>query len=325
MVKHAFRSGKLSRIGFPFHVFVLDGKATSVPYWDDHYGQRQTYDDGRKAHGVVRLVTAMLASCRAKPIVDAFPIPAETNEMGIFPFVFESLCRTYGALFQLVTYDAGANSAANAQLVAEAGKLYLFHLNQEARFLMQQAKRRIGPSTREVVRASTKETLSDNSTVRRMLFVCQAPEGYRHWSHLRTVLRVRSETVDAKGRLVETLDRYFISNLVHTELSFEQWLALVRLHWSVENNGHWTLDAIFREDQHPWIEASPKGTVAVMLLRRIAYNIATLFRSVTQRSEDKRSTPWKDLLRWFYNAFIAASADQLVGLRPRSSTAAVTG
>jgi hypothetical protein len=322
MVKAAWRRGTLGLYGLPFHVLVLDGKGTSIPSWDDHYAQRQTYDDGRKAHGVVRTVTAMLASTRAKPIVDSVPIPAETNEMGIFPYVFEALLRVYGSFFKLVTYDAGATSLANARLVADAGKYYLFHLKNEARFLMQKAIAAVGTTAGEIIRAVTTTTLSDKSTVRRTLFLCQAKKGFKDWGHLRTVLRVRSETFNAAGVLVATLDRYFISNLVHTELSYEQWLHLVRCHWAVENNGHWTLDTAFDEDDHPWIAASPKGVLALMLLRRIAYNIATCFRVVTQRSEEKRQlTKWGDVLRWFYNAFIAATADQLRGLRSRKVTA----
>lgn len=321
MVKAALRRGTLPVMGgFPFHFLVLDGKATSVPNWDNHYSQRQTYDDGRKAHGLVRTVTAMLGSTRAKPIVDAIPIPAETNEMGIFPVVFEALCRAYGNLFKLVTYDAGAASLANAKLVASAGKYYLFRLKNEARFLMKRAIECVGPTSGEVIRATTENVLSDKSLVRRTLFVRQARRGFKDWGHLRTVLRVRSETFDRDGVLTATLDRYFISNLVHSELSWEQWLALVRAHWAVENNGHWTLDAVFEEDEHPWIESSPKGVLAMMLLRRIAYNAVTCFRSVTQRSEEKRKTPWRDLLRWFYNAFIAVTDTQLTGLRQREAT-----
>ena len=58
-----------------------------------------------------------------------------------------------------------------------------------------------------------------------------------------------------------------------------------------------------------------------MLLRRIAYNITTCFRAVTQRSEEKRQTPWRNLVRWFYNAFIAATTDELKGLRSREAAA----
>jgi hypothetical protein len=102
----------------------------------------------------------------------------------------------------------------------------------------------------------------------------------------------------------------------------EQWLLLVRRHWGVENDCHQIWDKIFREDDKPWIEAgegASQGTVVVMLLRRIGYNLLALFRSVTQRSEERRQMPWKDLVRRVYNTLIAATAVDTEGLRRRNA------
>jgi hypothetical protein len=52
----------------------------------------------------------------------------------------------------------------------------------------------------------------------------------------------------------------------------------------VENHVHWTLAAIFQEDERPFFPSEPKGTAVVMVLRRIAYNLLALFRSITLRS-----------------------------------------
>lgn len=57
--------------------------------------------------------------------------------------------------------------------------------------------------------------------------------------------------------------------------------------------------------------------VAVLLLRRLAYNLLALFRAVTQRSDELRQIPWKTLMRWVYNMLIAAQATDLEGLRNR--------
>jgi hypothetical protein len=100
-------------------------------------------------------------------------------------------------------------------------------------------------------------------------------------------------------------------------LTAAQWLLVVRHHWGVENNCHHTLDTAFEEDDRPWIVSDPRGMLVVALLRRLAYNLLTLFRSVTQRSDERRATPWLDLLRWFYNAIISATDADLAGLRPR--------
>ena len=55
--------------------------------------------------------------------------------------------------------------------------------------------------------------------------------------------------------------------------------------------------------------------------REPAVNLLALFRCVTQRSEDKRRMPWKDLLADFYDAFIASTEAHLAGLRVRKPAA----
>jgi hypothetical protein len=88
-------------------------------------------------------------------------------------------------------------------------------------------------------------------------------------------------------------------------------------HWAVENNCHHTFDAVLREDERPWITANATGVLAVLLLRRIAYNILTLFRTVTQRSDRGRHMPWRTICRWFYNTLLVATDEHVEGLRPR--------
>ena len=110
-----------------------------------------------------------------------------------------------------------------------------------------------------------------------------------------------------------------ISSLAGDRLTPAEWLKLVRMHWGVENNCHNTWDTAFEEDDRRWIVTDPKGAMNVMLLRRLAYNMLALFRSVTQRSEEKRMTQWKDLLRWVYNTLIAAQETDLAGLRERTA------
>jgi hypothetical protein len=58
--------------------------------------------------GTVRSVTATLVSTPAMPCIDITPIPAHTNEMGIFEKALKSSVATYGQhdLFRLVTHDA---------------------------------------------------------------------------------------------------------------------------------------------------------------------------------------------------------------------------
>ena len=96
----------------------------------------------------------------------------------------------------------------------------------------------------------------------------------------------------------------------------------VKLPRPTRHDCHNTWDTAFAEDDRPWIVASPQGTVVMMLLRRIAYNMLALYRAVTQRAEEKRRTPWKALLRWMRDMLVALDEEDLAGLRNRKTLAA---
>ena len=154
----------------------------------------------------------------------------------------------------------------------------------------------------------------DHGTVVRRIYLSEIGSGYDGWESLRTVVRVQTETRDTTGKVVKCEERYFVSSLPVRRLSPRQWLLLIRRHWRVEI-AHQTLDTAFDEDAHPWIVACPRATVVVAILRRIAYTLVSLFRSVTQRSTEARAMPWKRLLRQVSNTLVSATAQQLQGLR----------
>jgi predicted transposase YbfD/YdcC len=243
-------------------------------------------------------------SARARPCIDACPIPASTNEMGVFDVAFRTLIEAYpraSRLFQLVSYDAGACSLENASLVVDEGFDYLFGLKGGQPTLRAEAERML--ARRETEDAFTEDVTGTGSVIRRV-FITENVEGFLDWGHIQTFVRVESEELDKSGRRVAYENRYFLSSLAPERLSPKQWLHAVRAHWGVENNCHHTLDAVFREDERPWIEGDPDGTLALMMLRRIAYTLLTLFRSVTQRSEERQKAPWRELIRAAYLALI---------------------
>ena len=101
----------------------------------------------------------------------------------------------------------------------------------------------------------------------------------------------------------------------------EQWLTVIRRHWAVETV-HQILDGAFAEDDHPWVLENPRLTVVVMILRRIGYTLLTIFRSITQRSDDRRQERWHCLLQRLRDAVLLATISGLDGLRPRTADAA---
>jgi hypothetical protein len=155
------------------------------------------------------------------------------------------------------------------------------------------------------------ETNESGKRVVRRIWITSDMAGFHNWNHLRTALRVQRLIYDRKsGKLISEENRYFISNAPTKVLSAGQWLTVVRRHWAVENNCHWTYDGIFLEDKRPWI-LEPNGMIVVAILRRIAYNLLALFRSVTQRSAEKRKTPWKKLIRELYLTILQITYDNL--------------
>jgi hypothetical protein len=321
---HAYRRSALRPEGLPFGVVAMDGKHTAITAWDEEYSQRQ--GEGAKAasgaHGVVRTFTCALVSSRAKVCLDAPPIPPATNEMGHFAEVFDALLESYGRgeLFLMVTADAGSASEANGAHVVEANRHYLFGLKKTQPTLLAEAQAQLAHRTASEADAES-EDVCKPYVVRRRLYLTEDMAGFE-WDHLRTVLRVETEKEHLETGEVVPMDEddanhYYLSSLPAEALMTSQWLLLVRRHWGVENGCHHTFDTAFVEDDRPWIVNDPKGTVVVLLLRRMAYNLLALFRDVTQRAEANRGTPWKNLLRWMHNMLIALSESDLLGLRDR--------
>jgi hypothetical protein len=320
IVRQATRRKALEPDTLPFGVVSLDGKHVSLPSSDDYYAQRQSQNDDSSLIGVLRTVTATLTSIPAQPVIDATAIPAYTNEMGIFQTALSRLCDAFpgNSLFQLVTYDAGACSKDNARAVRDRGLHYLLGLKSSQPSLYTEAQLWLGSRSPEVADAIREDRERGQRVIRRLYLgeATAAPDG---WEHLRTVVRVQTETFDASGELISSDNRYLLSSLPSFRLTPEHWLLLLRRHWGVEVS-HQILDGAFAEDDHPWITGNPRGCLVVVMLRRIAYTVLTLFRSVTQRSDERRHVAWKTLLLDLFTALLTTNDAQILGLRLRPSS-----
>ena len=316
-IRAAHRRKALEPVDLPFGIAALDGKATALTGSDDELTQRRTINERGEELGVLRTITCSLVSSEAKVVIDTIAQGAQ-GEAKTFRWVFFELLRAYGKtnLFRLITYDAGACSRENADLVHENGYYYLFALKSPQKVLHPAAKRLLGELPPEQAAAVTDDRLGGGKRVVRRLYIIEQPGFY--WPHLATLVRVESETFDAQGRQLAYENRYFASNLTRDQLSDVQWLRVVRLHWAVENNCHGALDTAFDEDDHPWIERSPHGALVIALLRRLALNLLALFRSVTQRSSERRCVAWKSLMHDIGLMLLTLNHTDARGLRLRA-------
>jgi hypothetical protein len=306
----AQRRKALMPTGLPFGTAAMDGKTTITNIKDDTYAQKLTDYVGETPSYKIRTVTSCLTSSAAKVCIDSNPIPANTNEKGFFQKAVNDLLKVYKTSFKMVTYDAGACSEANGRFMEKKDLYYCFGLKGDQPTLFGQAQQLL-ESLDEKTAQTEVETNESGKRVVRRIWITSDMAGFHNWNHLRTALRVQRLIYDRKsGKLISEENRYFISNAPTKVLSAGQWLTVVRRHWAVENNCHWTYDGIFLEDKRPWI-LEPNGMIVVAILRRIAYNLLALFRSVTQRSAEKRKTPWKKLIRELYLTILQITYDNL--------------
>jgi predicted transposase YbfD/YdcC len=70
-------------------------------------------------------------------------------------------------------------------------------------------------------------------------------DGKEDWLGLKTIVQIRSEVYQKKTEQKSESTRYYISFL---EANSKQMTQDIRAHWAIENNLHWNLDVIFKED-----------------------------------------------------------------------------
>jgi predicted transposase YbfD/YdcC len=102
------------------------------------------------------------------------------------------------------------------------------------------------------------------------------------WPGLKSIAKVISERTDKRSGNKSTQTRYYISSLAAKPKVIAH---AIRSHWSIENNLHWTLDMVFKEDN----ALKKKGNSA------LNYNIIakTALAIIERETESKSSKPQK--------------------------------
>jgi hypothetical protein len=306
-----------ANLGVPFNVVAVDGKTCWVgDYEANEYCQKQSPSTpGGVPHWMFRVIRAVMTSSRVHACIWQRPIPAETNEMGAFEAFWEELLAAYGHtdLIQVVTLDAGYTSLHNASLIYESGRQYMMSLKQtqpelfaEAeRLLPLRKKRRRGKGAAQLPPEAETYEKRDGKLITRQLWRSAEAAGYLDWTHLKEMWLVRQTTEVLQTGEVSVEDRFFLSSLEPDALTGAQALALVRMHWHVENDCNWVIDTQWKEDDCPWV-ATGNGLLVVTLLRLMAFNILQLLRNRTLRSDSNRAMAWADVLKMVDDALLLA-------------------
>jgi predicted transposase YbfD/YdcC len=171
----------------------------------------------------------------------------KSNEITAIPRLLE-LLSVKGCL---VTIDAMGCQKQIAEDIRRAGAEYLLAvkdnqptLSVEVRTIFEHCRRE--PTAFSVDFHETRETGHGRAEVRRC-WTTDMVESLSHlgdWHGVRSLAMIESERTVAGQTSIEC--RYFISS--RKSLSAENALRAVRSHWGIENQLHWVLDVVFRED-----------------------------------------------------------------------------
>lgn len=292
----------------PIRAIAVDGKNVATLDHEANPDCQKQSPEGQAPHWLYRVVNATLISSAAAVCIDQMPIPADTNDMGVFPAFFAGLIGTYGraSLFDLITADAGFCSEANARLIDDAQKGYWISLKNNQPELKREAERvLVAKATRSEPEAQTDwESDSSRGWIRRQLWRTHEMAGWGTWTHLRQVVLLRVLARDGRdGQECVLEDRYYVTNMVPGRLDGAQLLRLARAHWRIENDLHGALDIQWQEDHGRWVHRG-NGLPVTSLLRVLAYNLMSLLRAVHLRTEAARRTAWTQLRDWIRDAML---------------------
>ncbi len=202
-------------------------------------------------------------------------VDKKSNEITAFPTLISQL-ELKGAV---VTTDALNTQKNSANTVINAGADYIFPVKENHSGLLEDIQLLFTDADATDFRgidAAQKDTVDKvGGRVESRSYALLSAEGLPHaseWKNCHCVGRIIRKR--SKGEKKSEEICYYITSL---DFDIEQFAKSSREHWSVENELHWSLDVIFREDYHRYQQRI--GAANLSLMRKLA--LATLTRDKT--------------------------------------------
>ena len=288
-------------------VMSFDGKGT----WSRTDGkkvkgaQQSAYDAEGSSLQTFGALRAALTSSSACPCVGQRLIGSKEGESTAFRELLPRVCDELGGQFRIVTGDAGLCARENAELVTTLGRWYLFGLKGNQPRLHDLAREYGYYSLGKPPLASTAEKYRGHTIVRELYArdVAEHPEvdieaAQQLWYLCQT-------TTDRHDDVVAVEQRYFVTSIPVGVLTRDEELALVRMHWAIENGCHWTMDVMLGEDDAQPCQSSRASIETVSWLRLIGYNAVSAWRQLAPR-KDRKPVAWARAMETLRDALLVA-------------------
>jgi len=287
---------------FPLGVTSFDGKqvwTSSTEFIDG----AQTRVDEKSGVLTASLFSmrAVLTSSKVCPCLDLELIGDKEGEAPAFRVVYPRVLAKFGGQFQIATGDAGIGCRENALLVHGSGKHYCWGLKGNQPKLHALAEEMFGASPGRL-KTRSEERRNGSVIIRELHTLTVNDIAEVNMAGAQQLWRVRQQTFTGDKLVIEEV-RYFISSIPPTLLAPTQQLALVRLHWGIENNHNWTMDVALTEDDVQPCQQNAGAIEVVAWLRVLGYNLLATWRARADK-KDRLPMPWARCMEVLRDAFL---------------------
>lgn len=290
---------------FPLGVMTFDGKSVWTSTTSMVDGAKTSLDENS---GVLTAslmsLRAVLTSSQVRPCFDFEFIGEKAGESPAFRLVFPRVCEKFGGQFQIATGDAGLACRENAQLVTDARKFYLFGLKGNQPTLLALAEEMFAGCPGGLKKRS-EDWRNGRLIVRELHTITVKDVAAVDMAGIQQLLRVSQQTF-TDGKITAEDVRYFLSSVPPTVLSPTQQLALVRLHWGIENGHNWTMDVALTEDDVQPCQKSRDAIEVIAWLRVLGYNLLAAWRSQAGK-KDRLPIPWDRCMEQLRDALMVST------------------
>ena len=232
---------------------------------------RKRSKDGKKArkNDGICILTAWASNQRV--VLGQQKIAAKTNEKTAIPQLIQNM----DIQNAIVTIDAVLCTPALSELIVSKGGHYILAVKSGNKHLLEQLTDWLGRPNMPSFEVNHQTDYVGGRIEQRHCILTHKLElldETHTYKNCQTVLKIESTREYNKGTELhkETETRYYISDL---DKNAQEFNGLVRGHWGIENNLHWALDVVFREDNCRVLKGNAPENLNT--LRKIALEILT--------------------------------------------------
>ena len=263
---------------------------------------RKRSQDGKKArkNDGICILTAWASNQRV--VLGQQKIAAKTNEKTAIPLLIESMDIQNAT----VTIDAVLCTPALSELIVSKGGHYILAVKGGNKHLLEQLTDWLGrPNMPSFERYHQTDYVGGRIEQRHCILThkLELLDETHAYKNCQTVLKIESTREYNKGTILqkETETRYYISDL---DKNSKQFNNLVRGHWGIENNLHWALDVVFREDDCRILKGNAPENFNT--LRKVALQILTNAPDKNSLKIKRKNAGWDnqyafDVIHNFFN------------------------